>query len=197
MNGSRPIACIVEGHGDRESVPVLIERVAAGLNPPVQVHVPLVLRVQRSKLVKPEEVEKAVELAARKVGPRGPILILIDSDDDCPANLGPGLLARARAARNDRMISVVLATREFEAWFLAAATSLRGIRGLSADLEPPERPEGIRGAKEWLSRRKTDGTTYSEVIDQPELTSLFDFAQAMNALSFKRCHREIARLLRS
>ena len=54
----------------------------------------------------------------------GGVLLLIDSDDDCPASLGPGAPGTGpREARGDRGISVVLAHREFEAWFLAAAAS--------------------------------------------------------------------------
>lgn len=195
MNDRRAIACIVEGHGEIDAVPILIRRIAAVLDPPVAVADPFVLRRQRDKLVKQGELEKAVELSARRVGPGGPILILIDAEDDCPATLGPRLLERALKARNDRKIAVVLAKREFEAWFLAAAASLRGQRGLSRQLEAPDQPEEIRGAKEWLSRHKVDGTRYSPVIDQPELTAAFEFSEASRSDSFQKCRREIVRLL--
>jgi hypothetical protein len=66
----------------------------------------------------------------------GGVLVLIDADDDCPAHLGPALLARAREARSDVPVSVVLANREFEAWFLAAAPSLAGNCGLG-HVDPP------------------------------------------------------------
>ena len=47
------------------------------------------------------------------------------------------------------MVSFVfLAKKEFEAWFLAAAESLRGQQGLPLDLTSPHYPENIRGAKE-------------------------------------------------
>ena len=75
------------------------------------------------------ELERQVEFAGRSVAPDGAILILLDSDADgaCPAEDGPALLSRARRARNDLAISVVLASKEFEAWFIAAARSLRGV----------------------------------------------------------------------
>ena len=73
----------------------------------------------------------------------------------------PGIaLARATAARGDMLISVVLAKPEFEAWFLAAAESLRGERGLPVQMVAPDDPEGIVHAKEWLSGRILHG--YSE-----------------------------------
>ncbi|MGN9894906.1 hypothetical protein [Micromonospora sp. L31] len=77
----------------------------------------------------------------------------LDADDHCPADLGPRLLHRAQAARPDVKVCVVLANREFEAWFLAAAKSLGGLRGLPDVLEPPAYPEAKRDAMGWLSER--------------------------------------------
>ncbi|MCG5216726.1 DUF4276 family protein [Streptosporangium soli] len=121
--------------------------------------------------------------------------MLIDSDDDCPASLGPDLLERARLGRSDKEISVVLAHREFEAWFLAAAASIAGCRGLHDPLEPPPHPEGIRGAKEWLTARKTDGTPYKPTVDQAALAGTFDMERARKvAPSFDKFWRDIERL---
>ena len=102
--------------------------------------------------------------AALRVDTAGGVLVLLDADDDCPAALGPALLERARAARSDVPISVVLANREFEAWFIAAAESLAGTHGFPADLTAPADPEKIRGAKEWLGQRKTDGRPYKPTV---------------------------------
>jgi hypothetical protein len=123
------------------------------------------------------------------------VLVLVDSDDDCPAELGPGLLERARKARSDVPIGMVLAKREFEAWFLASAESLRGKRGLAQDLTAPSDPETVRDAKGWLSDRMTTGRRYRETLDQPALSADFDFVQARAADSFDKCYREIAQLL--
>ena len=92
--------------------------------------------------MKPGEVERAVQFAAMQAEGGG-ILVILDSDDDCPARLAPDLLARTRAARPDLPSAVVLANREFESWFLAAAQSLRGRRGFREDLEPPADPEAM------------------------------------------------------
>jgi hypothetical protein len=105
--------------------------------------------------------------------------------------MGPELLARVRAARGDLPAAVVLAKREFESWFLAAAESLRGCRGLPYDLQAPISPEEIAGAKEWLDSR----STYVPTIDQAALTSSFDFALAREAASFEKCYRDLAGLL--
>jgi hypothetical protein len=189
------IACIVEGHGDVEAVPVLVRRIAALLDPGIGIHVLPPLRVPRFKLVKARECERAVEFVARKTAGRGGVLVLVDAEDDCPAQLGPQLLDRARQTRSDLPIAVVLAKHEFETWFLAAAESLRGRRGLAADLTAPTVPESIRGAKEWLSDRMTEGIRYRETLDQPALASVFDLTAAIKAASFDKCFREITALI--
>jgi hypothetical protein len=146
-------------------------------------------------MLKPNGLEPIVELAARRVGRRGAVLLLLDSDDDCPAELGPQLRERILRYREDLLVGVVLAKREFEAWFLAAAASLAGSRGLASSLLPPDDPEAVRGAKEWLSRQMDPGRRYVETMDQPALTSLFDLEQARLADSFDKCDREIRGLL--
>jgi hypothetical protein len=190
------LASIVEGDGECSAVPVLVRRIARTLDPGLVPDVGPVLRVPCSRLVKEGELERTVELAARKLGGQGGILIVLDCDDGCPATEGPALLKRAQAARSDMTISVVLAKREYEAWFLAAAESLRGRRGLPTDLLPPADPEAIRGAKEWLAERMPRNCGYAETTDQPALTALFDMDTARRAAdSFDKCYREIVRLL--
>ena len=128
------------------------------------------------------------------VGSNGGILVILDSDDDCPAELAPNLLARVRSARGDLPSAVVLPNKEFESWFLAAASSLRGHRGFPDDLESPTQPETIRGAKEWLAQR-VPTRAYSSNVDQASLTQVFSFDLARRAPSFDKCYREVIRLL--
>jgi len=61
------------------------------------------------------ELERAVELAARQIQHGDAVIILIDADDDCPAELAPKLLSRAKETRPDRDIRVILANKEYEA----------------------------------------------------------------------------------
>ena len=189
------IGCLVEGESEVATVPLLIRRIAANLYPELPIVVPPPIRRPRNKIVKENELERAVEFVARQIGGQGAIFIIFDSDKDCPAELGPALLRRASQVRSDLPVAVVLAKCEFEAWFLAAADSLRGRRGLRNDLHPPNDPEAIRGAKEWLSRRMEGSRTYSETTDQPALTALFDIEQARQVDSFDKCYRDIVRLL--
>ena len=191
------IGCIAEGHGEREAVPIVIRRIAQVLDPALYVHIPPPIRTPKSKLVKSGELERALGLAALKIQGRGGILVLLDSDAECPAQRGPELLQRATSARADLPVAVVLAKQEFEAWFLASAVSLRGSRGLSANLVPPPDPEMIQGAKEWLSRQMVGAQSYRETLDQPALAARFDLEVARRADSFDKCFREIVRLLES
>lgn len=187
------LGLIVEGFGEVEAAPVLVRRLATMVGPAIPLKVLHPHRLSRYKLVKTGEIERAVDFMARKVGPGGSVLVIIDADDDCPAILGPQLLQRAKAARPDRRVSVVLAKREFEAWFLAGATSLRGARTLPDDLEPPQRPEGIGGAKEWLAARMTSG--YSETLDQPAFAAALDLVEARRSDSFDKLVRDVSSLL--
>lgn len=189
------IGLVVEGHGEVKAVPVLFRRMGDAIDRGVNLEILQPIRRSRGSLVnKPEELERAVELAALKARPRGGVFVLLDSDDDCPAVLAPRLLARAESAGIGLPVSVILPKCEFEGWFLAAAESIRGRRGLPPDLVPPQNPEDIRGAKGWL-RERMRGRVYSETIDQPALAAIFDLNQARVAKSFDKCYRELQRLI--
>jgi hypothetical protein len=184
---------IVEGHGEVQAAPLLVRRIAESVGFSEPLVIPPPLRVHRDRVVKEGEIERAIELVARQVGDRGAILVLLDSDEDCAAKLGPALLARARAARADRRIAVVFAVREYEAWFLAGAESLAGQRTLPADLMSPEDPEVVPHPKAWLDKRM--GRGYSKTIEQPKLTAHLDLGRARRASSFDKLIREVCALL--
>ncbi len=183
------LGCVVEGHGEVEALPILLRRLVAEIAPHAQVEIPKPIRQPRGSLInKPGELERAVGLAALRARPKGAVLIVIDSEGDCPAQLAPALHRRAEAASMGLPVGVVLPQREFEAWFLAAAESLRGVRGLPPGLARPVDPERINGAKEWLKSRMATHS-YSETIDQPAIASRFDLQQARSAPSFEKCCR--------
>lgn len=188
------VAAVVEGHGEVDSARILLRRCALQWNPAIGFDAPRSVRIPRGTLLKDGELERGVQLASYNAEGGG-VIVLIDADDDCPATLGPRLLARAR--RVNQHSSVVLAKSEFEAWFLAAAGSLAGQRGLRPDLIPPPAPEDIRDAKGWLTRsmRNPHGR-YSETLDQPALTALFDLQAASDhCSSFNKFSRDINGLL--
>ena len=189
------IATIVEGHGEVEAVPVLLRRIAERVAPGIALEVPRPIRVKRHQILKAEEMERAVALAAGRAGPNGGILVLLDADDDCPADLASGLLHRARQSRSDRPIRVVLAKAEYESWFLAAAASLAGQRGIDEAASPPVDSEAIRDAKGWLSACMPPGRRYRETLHQAALTARFDLDSARTAPSFDKMWRDLASLL--
>jgi hypothetical protein len=192
---SLTIASIVEGHGEVKGLPKILHRIAQQHAIwDLRVHAPF--RVPRGRLTVAGGIENAVADQARRVPGAGGVLVLLDADDDCPATLGPALLARAQAARPDRSIAVVLPKIEFEAWFIAAAPSLGGTCGLPDDLEVPPDPEGIRNAKGWITDHRTDGLRYSPTADQATLSSAFDLELARKMCrSFDKFQRDVERLM--
>ncbi|MEV6502397.1 DUF4276 family protein [Streptomyces prunicolor] len=191
------IASVVEGEGEISALPVLLRRLMyetdiwdADIQPP--------FLVDRGRLVRPGGLEAAVEAQARRVPADHPggIVVVIDADDDCPASLGPSLLARAEATRPDRRTAVVLANREFEAWFLASAPSLGGRAGLADHLEVPANSETLRDCKGWLTHHRRDGVRYRPRVDQPALTQDMDLDLARaNSPSFDKFCRDITYLV--
>jgi hypothetical protein len=177
---------IVEGHGEQKALPLLIRRIFVEISPFTFPIVNPPIRVKSGSFLNdPDYFEKYVTYAADKAAQvGGEVLILLDCEDDCPATLGPKLLAKAQNIRGDVPTTVVLAHREYETWFLAAAESLRGCGGLAADLSPPEDPEAIRGAKEWLGHQMSQ--SYDPIIHQAAFTARFDLHKAKSIPSFAR-----------
>ena len=62
------------------------------------------------------------------------------------------LAERSRLARPHLYIAAIIAHREYESWFLAAAESVAGKRNLRADLLSPVDPKRIRDAKGWTGQ---------------------------------------------
>ena len=189
---------IIEGHAEVRAVPILLRRLAE-LHQNYNLQVLSPFRVPKGQMVNTDQFERAIEYGARKLrqeGGKGGILVLLDADDDCPAELGPQLLARANQARGDIQHRVVIAKNEYEAWFLAAAHSLRGQRSIRQDAEPPPDAEAVRDAKGYLERNlMIDGAYYSETVDQPALTAIFSIDEARVTPSFDKLWRDFGSFL--
>ena len=189
------IAAIVEGDGEVEAVPVLIRRIGQEMSPLSPPTVLRPIRVGRQRILKAGELERYVGLAAVRAGDGGCILILLDANGDCPAEVGPLVRQRARAAGPGCRIEAVLAKGEYESWLIAAAESVAGARGILPDTSTPEDPESIRGAKEWL-RSQMRGSSYRPTADQAALTARFDMALARRrSPSFDKMWRATAAFL--
>ncbi len=179
------IVCIVEGDGEVRAIPVLLRRLAAA-NEIYNLEIPPPIRVHRDKfLMRQEEFERKLRLAAAKAR-GGTVMVILDADDDCPVQLARNIETRARSIIQNASLAVVIPNREYEAWLIAAADSLAGNRGLSKQINSPTRPDEIRDAKGWLSERIVGGR-YHEVSDQPAMTALFDIETAQNrSRSFRK-----------
>lgn len=181
------VSCIVEGDGEVAALPILLRRLTAWRTPEQYCDVQLPIRVRRDRFLnRDEEFRRHLLLAAGKCGRNGWILVLLDADDDCPATLGMEILERARAYLPHRKVSVVLANREYEAWFIAAAESLHGHRGFVLDTGNASDPEKLRNAKGWVNARMTSNS-YGETTDQPAFTAQMDLQQVFDhSRSFRK-----------
>lgn len=189
------LAPIVEGQGEVTAVPVLLNRLAyQGAAFPGGFVVNNPIRIKLYKFINDEEYFfKYCSLAAAKAAKyQGHVLIILDCDDACPAQLGPALQARAEAVRGDVSWIVALAHREFESWFLAAAPSLAGCCGLPSPLEAPDDPASLRDAKGWLSHRMAD--KYDPIRHQARMCACVDLDMARRSPSFDRLCRKLVAL---
>ena len=196
----RVVVPIVEGHGEVESVRILLLRTwneALLRTEPLEVLRPI--RTPKSQLVRRDGLSRAIELAAKKLDARrvspafGLILVLCDADDDCPAHVSTELLGWAQQVRADRLAACVLANVEYETWFVAAAESLGAFVRLDGSVT--ERPEQRRLGKGWVKSRFI-GPRYSETADQPRMTAKMDLTSCRaRSPSYDKLCRELARLI--
>ena len=190
------LGVIVEGHGEVQAAPTLLRRLANNIDPTVTMTF-VVRRIPKSQLLQTGQLERAVEALTRQIGRHRPILVRLDADYDCPKTLASTLRERCTFAHADVAISVVIANREYEAWFVAAAKSLAGHRGLKEDLVAPADPESIRGAKEWLTAQMAPSRSYSETRHQAAYSALMDLSEARRTRSFRKLEKDLTELLAS
>lgn len=194
------VAAIVEGHGEVQALPILIQRIwiellgcefVDVLTPPI--------RQKRHQLAtnKDGALSNAVCLAANKLESSRTdledpelILVLVDADDDLPCKLGPDMQAVAANARRDFDVACVVANVDFETWFVAASLSLMKFWKHPGEFLPPTDPEGKNG-KGWVKKR-FNGAKYSETIDQAKLTAQMDLTACRSvSRSFDKLCREL------
>lgn len=189
---------IVEGHGEVQAVPTLLRRIlhrASIFN----VDVGRPIRRPQSRLLQKQTLEQTVRLATIQPDCSA-VLILFESEDDCPRELGPKLTEWAAAAAGPIPCAVVLAHREYEAWFLASLESLRGHRGIDINAYYENDPEAVRGAKEALQTFMGHPYSYSPTVDQAALSAQIDLNVAYwRSRSFRhlvKATRDVLRALR-
>lgn len=184
---------VVEGQGEEAAFPILLQRLIHEFDCYAEIGSPV--RSKRTQMVREEEFKRAVRLASYK--PKAcAIFVLLDADDDCAVTHVPGMSRWAQEAVPQMPSAIVMARREYEAWFLAALESLRGKRGIRQDAAYEANPEQVRGAKGVVSRMMPQNAPYSETADQPALSAHFDLKAAYaRASSFRKLVKELCRIL--
>lgn len=190
------IYTIAEGFGETDAVPQLLRRVFQQVYGVYDVDFPKTWRVSAGTLLKGNTLESYLLTASKKSLCRA-VMVLLDADDEeqCPATLGPELLRRGQEVIPHIPLSVVLAKREYETWFIAGVKGLRGVKGLPGNILCPPNPEEIRGAKEWLSRHLPPKLPYAPTSLQASFTTYFDLGDAYDkSRSFRKMWKEMGRL---
>lgn len=189
------IVPVVEGQGEEQSVRIVLERMMTDLGRYAGIDKPF--RVKRDKILQPSELERCIDRIFSGRENVSAVLLLLDADDDCPKELGAELMARGQTHIGSRgCFGVVLANREFEAWFLADLDGLSaGIDG-APFVEPPDDAERARDAKRRL--RDALRRPYRPTVDQAAFARRFDLRRAAERCrSFRKLQSELARILES
>jgi hypothetical protein len=182
------IAQVVEGFGEVESVPQILQRrlsstgaVGGQSGEPIWLTFSPINARGRGNLIAGSGIEENVRIASRIPGVYS-ILVVLDAEDDAVCSLGPDLFTRAQTAAGPLPVRVCLAARQFENWLAACE-----VHGTHWD-PPPEDYEG-RGAESSIRARLPNGR-YKKTTHQAQLTGGMD-----DALAASRCP-SFARLLR-
>lgn len=134
------------------------------------------------------------------------MLLLRDEDDGCPRDLAPVAAGWLRNLALPFPSAVVLAHREFEAFFLPCLSRMVGRKLVSPEgIERPGllpgsvftgNPESLRGVKEWLSKHMPPGRAYKPTLDQLALARLVDFRMLREANPGLPCFGSLERAVR-
>ncbi len=189
-------ASVVEGHGEVSALRPLIYNILTSIGGDIGADIRQPYRAHWGSIVnRAGELEDIAERALQECGPDARLLVLIDADDRCPAELGPALLDRLSRRFPNRPVSVNVANWEFETWFIAGFETIAAHLGAHVELELPKDIESIEDPKGWLTRNVI-GRRYRETQDQPSFCAVMDVEMARRrSESFDRFCREVQRLL--
>jgi len=207
----RKIVPIVEGHGEERAVPCLLQRWLRHREIQKYFEIPdLAINAKscgRLKAAYDKGRHIGIEhyiIAALRNKPDA-ILIVLDADDEClnrghGNGLGPELLLRAKAVAPHVPLAVVIANREYEAWFLASLTSIRAKSLLPNNtrlqFNGPLNPESPRDCKGLIA--KLMGCRYEETVHQLKLTKGLTFSPRAKyrSPSYGKLLRDLERITR-
>lgn len=173
--GEPHIGLVVEGPGDAAALPILLrmhmhstDDYRDALGKPVPVH-------GRGNATVPGGLEGFVTIAAVRPGCRA-VLVVLDGEGDCVAELGPAL--RSRLTIRNTPLAVALADKSYEEWLSCSVETLDiGAVSYTADV-------GASSIQELLRPRK-----YVKPTWQPRLTARMDLPLASSR------NKSLARML--
>lgn len=204
----RRLVIMVEGKGDLQAVPVLVNRLLDDAGTTECFYIGQVMTVGGLEALTGKRAPKWLNYlrAASKYRDLGAVLLLLDGDHDlvindatgakepfCAARVARRLVhaARAAGAGNHFSLACVFAMREFESWLACAAEQLRGLplpdgrAGVHPNaMLPGDDPE--RTGKGWFQKHMLRG--YVETRDQVLLTRMvsIDAIRSRGSRSFVR-----------
>ena len=196
---------IVEGQTEVGCIERLLQRVWTELlAAPDRLQVLPASRGKRDSLINPDhpdftaKVEEAYAKLARRLrhdsSGQGMLLLLIDAEKDCPAELAPRLLGAATRIRSDASIACVMPKRMLENWIVAGASTLAGVNDLPDPLPPRDQFEARSGAA-WLEaqlRSKSKVRKYKKPDDAEAFVRVMALQECRdNAPSFDKLCREL------
>lgn len=188
MTAEVVITSIVEGYGEVYALRPLVQRIAGELFGDWSVDVTTPHRISRGRMLK-DEVVRAARLQMGRVATKGGVIVVLDSDDDCPVELASSIMDLI----GDDKVHVAVAVREFEAWFLAGIESLRDHRAVRGDAIFAGDPDVPRDAKGRLEAQMVEA--YRETIHQPAFASILDLSLAQRSRSFRHLVTSIGKTL--
>lgn len=196
---------IVEGQTEVSCIERLLQRIWMELlTAPVRLQVLPASRGKRDALVNPKhpdfktKIEEAYAKLARRLrhdsSGRGLLLLLLDAERDCPAELAPRLLEAALRVRSDTPIACVLAKRMLENWIVAGASTLAGVHDLPEPLPARDQFEERSGAA-WLEaqlRSRNNTRKYKKTADAEPFVRAMNLQECRaNSPSFDKLCREL------
>ena len=201
------IAPLVEGQTEEASIGLLLHRIWNEiLVPPSRLQVIPSARAKRDRIVRPdlpdlvaamgERYSELSRMLRKEPMSAGLVLILLDADRDCPATLGPELLALAKSALPPEAdVACVFVKRAYENWLVGGAGTLAGVRGMP-DVIPPRVDCENRNGATWIRDRLREvapNAVYDKIQAAPEFIRRFDLAEAReNCPSFDKLCRDLA-----
>jgi hypothetical protein len=204
------ISIIVEGQTEVDSIERLLQRIWNEiLHVPYRLQVLPASRAPHASLIQtdgemlPAKVQEARLKLERYLShglpASGCVLLLLDADRNCPAELGPQLALAMTSDHPPEIRSFcVLAKRMFENWIIAGAGTLAKVNGLPEAIPERDKPEDLSGAA-WLEsqlRSVKSNRKYKKTEDAKVFVKAMDIVECQaKSRSFERLVRKLSQLV--